>query len=138
MKQFSVDGLLFHRLCDSNETMKMNTASFTVSDLRRQQQDSTKAWLEFLDLPTLSMGIYHVSAGTNDRETHEPHDRDEVYVGIDGRGRLNANGEEFDIEAGAIIYVSAGVVHYFHNVTDDLTVLVFFVGRPNLHSVSLP
>ena len=106
----------------------MITASFTVSDLLRQQQDSTKAWLEFLDLPSMSMGIYHIPAGTDDRDTHEPHVRDEVYVGIDGKGRLSANGEVFEVEAGAIIFVKAGVGHYFHDVVDNLTVLVFFSG----------
>ncbi len=104
----------------------MNTASFTVSKVSKLRQESGSAWLEFLDVPNLSMGVYHIPAGINDRETHDPHDRDEVYVGISGKGRLTADSEEFDVEAGAIIYVKAGVEHHFHDVNDDLTVLVFF------------
>lgn len=74
----------------------------------------------------MTLGVYHIPVGTNDRETHDPHDRDEVYVGIRGIGRLTAGGEEFDIEPGVIVYVKAGVEHHFHDVADDLTVLVFF------------
>lgn len=106
----------------------MNTASFTIRKVTQQQQESGDAWLEFLSLPSLSMGVYQIPAGSDDRETHTPHDRDEIYVGISGKGQLTADGEEFDVEANAIVFVKAGVEHYFHDVTDDLTVLVFFSG----------
>lgn len=118
---------MFNLIRDGDETI-MKTASFTVAELRDRQQKSGEAWLEFLDLASMSMGVYYVAAGTNDRETHEPHARDEVYVGIAGAGRLTAGGKVFDIEAGAIIYVKAGIEHFFHDVTDDLTILVFFPG----------
>jgi len=108
----------------------MQTASFTVSEVSKQRQDREKSWLEFLDLPTLSMGIYHIPAGTTDRQTHDPHDRDEVYIGVNGTGRLTADGEEFDVEAGTIVFVKAGIEHHFHDVTDHLTVLVFFASAP--------
>ena len=77
------------------------------------------------------MGVYHIPAGTNDRETHTPHDRDEVYIGVSGKGRLTSDGKQFNVDAETIIYVKAGVEHYFHDVTDDLTVLVFFSGNEN-------
>jgi quercetin dioxygenase-like cupin family protein len=50
-------------------------------------------------------------------------------MGIRGKGRLTADGEQSDVEAGAIVYVKAGVEHYFHDVTNDLMVLVFFSGK---------
>jgi mannose-6-phosphate isomerase-like protein (cupin superfamily) len=106
----------------------MNTAAFSVSEVNKLRQESRSAWLEFLTVPSLSMGVYHIPAGTDDRETHNPHDRDEIYVGISGKGRLTADGEKFDVEPNAIVFVKAGVEHYFHDVTDDLTVLVFFSG----------
>lgn len=104
----------------------MRTASYAIPELRTRQQDSSNAWLEFLNVPSLSMGVYNIPAGTDDRETHAPHDRDEVYLGISGKGRLTADDKEFDVEPGAIVYVKAGVEHHFHDVSDDLTVLVFF------------
>jgi mannose-6-phosphate isomerase-like protein (cupin superfamily) len=108
----------------------MNTASFTIRELAKQRQESGNAWLEFLNLASLSMGVYHIPAGTSDRETHTPHDRDEIYVRISGNGRLTADGEEFDVESNSIIFVKAGIEHCFHDVTEDPTVLVFFAGEP--------
>ena len=107
----------------------MNTAQFNLSEVVKHEQESDGPWLEFFKVPSLSMGVYNIPAGTNDRVTHDPHDRDEVYVGISGKGRLTADGEEFDVEADTIVYVKAGVKHHFHDVTDDLTVLVFFAGQ---------
>ena len=68
----------------ATETMTLKTSSYSISDLREQQQNSGAAWLVFLKLPTLSMGVYSVPAGTNDRESHGAHDQDAVYVGISG------------------------------------------------------
>lgn len=104
------------------------TASFTMAELLQERADSTRPWLEFLNLPTMSMGIYHVAAGTDDRATHQPHERDEIYVGVSGRGRLSAAGEQFVVEQGSIVFVKSGIEHYFYDVTSDLTVLVFFAG----------
>lgn len=112
----------------------MNVATFSISEVSRLRQNSEQAWLEFLKVPSLSMGVYHIPAGTNDHETHDPHDRDEVYVGISGRGRLTADGEQSELNAGAIVYVKAGVEHHFHDVTAELTVLVFFSGETQLTS----
>jgi len=108
----------------------MRTASFTVSEVSKLRQESGNTWLEFLDVAKLSMGVYHIPTGTNGRESHDPHDRDEVYVGSAGKGRLTAGGEQFEIGPGVIVYVKAGVEHHFHDVEDDLTVLVFFAGDP--------
>ena len=106
----------------------MKTAFFNLADLLRRQEDSGDAWLKFLDLPSMSMGIYHIPAGTDDREHHDHHVRDEVYVGIDGVGLLHANQKDMEVKAGTLVFVQAGVDHYFHDVTEDLTVLVFFAG----------
>ena len=106
----------------------MNTTAFTTDEVIERQRASGNSWLEFLNLSSLSMGVYTIPAGTNDKESHDPHDRDEVYVGVRGTGRLTADGEVFDVTASSVVYVKAGVEHHFHDVTDDLTVLVFFAG----------
>ena len=104
----------------------MRTTSFTIAEVDQQRLDASRDWREFLNVPSLSMGVYHVAAGSDDRATHRPHDRDEVYVGVRGQGRLTADDQEYLIQAGVIVYVQAGVPHHFHDVTDDLTMLVFF------------
>ena len=112
----------------SSSQEAMRTAFFTIDNESERRAGSQRSWQEFLDLPTMSLGIYHVAAGTTDRETHDPHDRDELYVGVNGKGCLTADGEVFNVEASAIVFVKAGVDHHFHDVTDDLTVLVLFSG----------
>lgn len=107
----------------------MRTAEFTIEGIIDQQRASGNSWLEFLNVQNLSMGVYNIPAGTDDRESHDPHDRDEVYVGVKGQGRLTADGVVFDVTANSVIFVEAGIEHHFHDVTDDLTVLVFFAGQ---------
>lgn len=107
----------------------MDTAEFTIDEIIDQQRASGTAWLEFLNVSNLSMGVYNIPACTDDRDSHDPHDRDEVYVGVSGKGRLTADGKVFDVAANSVVFVKAGVEHHFHDVTEDLTVLVFFAGE---------
>ena len=104
----------------------MNSAVFNLGELRSQHDRHDKSWLEFLKVPSLSMGVYRVVAGANDQDTHAPHDRDEVYVTISGRGKLTVEGEAVDVAPDSIVFVKAGVDHFFHDVSEDLSLLVFF------------
>lgn len=106
----------------------MNTAAFAIPEIDKVREKLGDNWHEFLSVPSLSMGLYRIPAGTNDRKSHTPHDRDEIYVGVNGHGHLTADGEEYAIETGSVVYVKAGVEHHFHDVTVDLSVLVFFAG----------
>lgn len=106
----------------------MKTAAFARNGIIEQQRASGNSWCEFLNNSNLSMGVYNIAAGTNDLESHDPHDQDEVYTGVKGKGRLTADGNVFEVAEDSIIFVKAGVQHHFHDVTEDLTVLVFFAG----------
>ena len=107
----------------------MNTAAFAISEVELVRDRLGVDWHEFLKVSSLSMGLYQVAAGTTDKESHSPHDQDEIYVGRDGRGRLTADGKCYDIQAGSVVYVKSGVEHYFHDVTEDLNLLVFFASH---------
>lgn len=112
----------------------MNSAAFTLSEI--ESGSLGQNWYEFLNVNSFSMGLYNVAAGTTDKESHSPHDRDEIYVGVGGRGHLTADGELHQVEVGTVVYVKAGVEHHFHDVTEDLSVLVFFAGSPNAGEAS--
>jgi mannose-6-phosphate isomerase-like protein (cupin superfamily) len=62
-------------------------------------------------------------------DTQSPHAEDEVYYVVRGRGRFTADGDEMDVEAGAVLFVAAGVEHRFHSIGEDLEILVFFARR---------
>ena len=109
-------------------TRLMKSAAFDLNDLNHRQHAAGKEWAEFLAADSLSLGVYRVAAGTNDEVTHEPHDRDEVYVVIEGRGRLTVAGQVNHIAERSVVFVRAQVEHHFHDVTEDLVMLVFFAG----------
>src|SRR5262245_65822682 len=58
-----------------------------------------------------------------------PHEQDEVYVVLRGRGVLFHDGKRDPFEAGDLLFVAAGAEHCFEDFTDDLTVWVIFYDR---------
>ena len=63
-------------------------------------------------------------AGQADRQ--RPHTEDEVYYVLSGRASFQSGEERQAVGAGAVIIVERTVEHRFVDVTEDLTVLVFF------------
>src|SRR5579871_3681361 len=98
--------------------------AFKLTDLLVQQQQAGKLYLEFLKVPALSMGVYTLPAGSTDPQ--QPHTEDEVYYVAYGRATIRVGSEEQAVVPGSIVYVPARVEHRFHDITEDLTVLVFF------------
>ena len=85
---------------------------------------SGASYEEHLRRPDLSLGTYSLKAGAVDPQ--DPHDEDEIYVVTAGRGRFTSGDETIDVGAGSVFFVPAHEVHRFHDVTEDLAVLVFF------------
>jgi mannose-6-phosphate isomerase-like protein (cupin superfamily) len=79
---------------------------------------------EHLRVPDLSVGTYSIPAGGEDGQ--QPHTEDEIYVVVRGRGRLEAESGNTDVEPGSVVFVPAGEPHRFTGVTEDLAVLVVF------------
>jgi quercetin dioxygenase-like cupin family protein len=98
----------------------------TFSDAGRfgDLDDDGTGYAEHLRVPDLSMGTYSLRAGAEDSQ--DPHTEDEVYVVTAGRAKFTSEGETIDVEAGSVFFVAAHEVHRFHDITEDLSVLVFF------------
>jgi mannose-6-phosphate isomerase-like protein (cupin superfamily) len=73
--------------------------------------------------PGLEIGVYVLVAPEPDRQ--QPHEWDEVYVVLDGRGVLTIEGEEIPLQEGGAVYVKAGAEHRFIGY-EGLSVLVVF------------
>ncbi len=73
--------------------------------------------------PGLEIGVYVLVAPEPDRQS--PHDDDEVYVVLEGRGTLTVEGEEIALEESKAAFVSAGAEHRFTGY-EGLSVLVVF------------
>ncbi len=98
--------------------------TFELADLMVQQRQSSKLYLEFLSVAALSMGVYTLPAGSEDLQ--HPHTEDEIYYVTHGMATIRVGDDDQPLVPGSIIYVPARVDHRFHNITEDLTVLVFF------------
>jgi mannose-6-phosphate isomerase-like protein (cupin superfamily) len=98
--------------------------SFELADLRERQSAGDSLYLEFLRVPALSTGLYVLPAGSTDPQ--KPHTEDEVYFIVSGRARFTCEGKEIAVQAGTTIYVAAKDAHRFHDVEEELVILVFF------------
>ena len=83
------------------------------------------SWVEHLRRPELSVGTYCIPAGGLDDQT--PHSQDEVYLVTAGRAQITAGGETAPVGSGDVVFVPAHEVHRFHDVVEDLALLVVFV-----------
>jgi len=72
----------------------------------------------------MSAGLYVLAAGANDPQ--KPHNQDELYYVIRGRARMKGKDEDQEVSAGSVIFVAAKVEHRFYDISEELTVLVFF------------
>jgi mannose-6-phosphate isomerase-like protein (cupin superfamily) len=73
--------------------------------------------------PGLEIGVYVLVAPEPDRQS--PHEDDEVYVVLEGRGTLEVEGEKVELREGHAVFVPAGAEHRFVGY-EQLSVLVIF------------
>ena len=101
---------------------------FDMTTLETQRADRGGPWLEFLRVPSMYGGVYHLPAGSRDGQS--PHTEDEVYYVHSGKSKFHMDGNEFDVAPGMVLFVPANRKHYFHEIVEDLTLLVFFSNGP--------
>lgn len=75
--------------------------------------------------PGMEVGVYVLVAPEPDRQ--QPHDRDELYVVLEGSGTLEIEGERVELEEGDAAFVPADTDHRFVGY-EGLAVLVIFAG----------
>jgi mannose-6-phosphate isomerase-like protein (cupin superfamily) len=96
---------------------------FSEVELGNERANAGSRYLEFLRVPSMSAGLYVLSAGSADPQN--PHHEDEMYYVVRGRARFRAATYDQEVTAGSVIFVGAGVEHRFYDIAEDLTVLVF-------------
>ena len=96
----------------------------SLADLLEEHEGAGRPYLEFLRSESMSVGLYVLPAAGVDEQL--PHREDEVYVVIHGRGRFTADGQTRDVAPGDVIFVAAGVDHRFHEIAEELQLVVLF------------
>lgn len=95
-----------------------------LADLLEQQLATGQPYLEFLRAESMSAGLYVLPAGAKDDQ--QPHTEDEVYVVLAGRSRFTAGDETRDVRPGDTIFVPANERHLFHDIVEELRLIVVF------------
>ncbi len=105
-----------------------------AGEFRRPKAPFDTDWIEQFRVPALSVGTYSIPVGGTDDQ--DPHTEDEIYVITAGRSGFESGGKRAEVGPGWVIYVAAGEVHRFVDVTEDLAALVLFA--PAEGSASVP
>ena len=92
--------------------------AYELANLISQRETSDKRYLEFLNVPDLSMGLYILPASGVDPQS--PHTEDEVYYVVSGRAQIRVANEDRAVQAGSIVYVAKNVEHRFHSIEEEL------------------
>jgi mannose-6-phosphate isomerase-like protein (cupin superfamily) len=96
---------------------------FEVDAVKQRLQAGTGGYEVVHSSPGLEVGVYVLVAPEPDRQ--QPHEDDEVYVVLEGRGTLQVEDEEIDLEEGQAMFVAAGAEHRFVGY-EQLSLLVIF------------
>lgn len=97
---------------------------FRLDQLEAERSANQGAYLRFLRERNMSAGLYALDAGGQDSQ--QPHAQDEIYVVMSGRASVTVGAETTQVGRGSVVYVPAGEPHRFHQITEDLRVLVVF------------
>ena len=97
---------------------------FDLADIRAQRAEHGRPWQEFIRVPDLYAGLYEIPVGGEDGQA--PHDADEVYHVLTGRATLLVDDDRIEGGPGSVIFVAKERDHRFIDITEDLSVLVFF------------
>lgn len=98
-----------------------------IEATRRRLEESGGGYEVVHESPGLEIGVYVLVAPEPDRQ--QPHEDDEVYVVLGGRGVLTIEEESVPVNEGKAVFVPAGAEHRFTGY-EGLSVLVVFA-RPH-------
>lgn len=93
-------------------------------DIPQMGADQSDRWQEFFSIPSMSMGLYKLQAGDPDPQL--PHSEDEAYYIVSGVGKIRVEKTVYDCTAGTVVFVRRHAEHKFFDISEDLTILVFF------------
>src|SRR5688500_3202038 len=97
--------------------------SIDFEQVRRRLADGEGGYEVVHSSAGLELGVYVLVAPEPDRQ--QPHEWDEVYIVLEGRGTLEVEGEEIPVYEGGAIYVKAGADHRFTGY-EGLSLFVIF------------
>ncbi len=107
--------------------MKSHWQIFDTEELLKLVHANNLRLHELISRPTMSLVVFHFPIGSKDMQS--PHEEDEAYVVLEGKGRLKIESDEYEVKPGKILFVKRGTRHSFFDIEEDLTVLALFGSR---------
>ena len=104
------------------------THPFDIEAAKRRLQAGSGGYEIVHQSAGLEIGVYVLVSPEPDRQ--QPHEDDEVYVVLEGRGTLDVEGTKTELREGNAIFVPAGAEHQFSGY-EQLSVLVIFERKPS-------
>jgi mannose-6-phosphate isomerase-like protein (cupin superfamily) len=95
-----------------------------LADLVAQAREADGYAGEVLRSDLLSVGLYLLPAGGTDDQS--PHNEDEVYYAVNGRAKLRVGELDHPVQSGTLLFVPALAVHFFHDIEEELVLVVFW------------
>jgi mannose-6-phosphate isomerase-like protein (cupin superfamily) len=95
-----------------------------MATLVEQARAARTGYYEFLRRPAMSAGVYVLPKGGIDRQ--RPHAEDEVYFVARGVGEFTCGEARRAVATADVLYVPARVPHHFHDIAEELVLLVVF------------
>ena len=108
----------------SSKAFKDGWQVMDLAEIRKRFEGNPVEYLEVLNVPSLSCGLYKLAAGSKDMQA--PHDEDEVYFVLEGKARMRLEDEEREVRPGMLLYVGASMEHSFFEIEEDMLLLVLF------------
>ena len=96
---------------------------FAIREVQERLESANGGYEIVHRSPGLEIGVYVLVAPAADGQ--QPHDNDEAYVVLSGRGTLEVEGKSFSVSEGDALFVEAGAEHHFTGY-ESLAVLVIF------------
>lgn len=106
----------------TNEVVSFQSAELEEVVARAKAGDGYAAKVLRSDL--LSVGVYVLPAGGIDGQ--KPHKEDEVYYAVRGRAKFRVGAADNAVEPGTLLYVPALEPHHFHEIEEELVLVVFW------------
>jgi mannose-6-phosphate isomerase-like protein (cupin superfamily) len=112
---------------EGESAMKKRDLAFQSADLEDAVAEAMSAGGyagNVLRSDLLSVGVYVLPAGGVDGQ--KPHEEDEVYFAVRGRAKFRVGSDDHPVGPGTILFVPALEPHHFHEIEEELVLVVFW------------
>jgi len=98
---------------------------FTQERIEATRNPNSNVWNPFLNRPNVTFGLYMLpeARGGDGRLVHT---FEELNIITRGSSKFRMDADEVDVQQHSIVFLQAGVGHFFHTLNDDIDILILW------------